>query len=458
MPPKFRMGWNITAKTQVSRGSRCPAPAARQPGRRWCSARRRVVAVSCAGSLSRGGSCPQPRRARGGGPRGRRRALLDGYRPARRREPGPRGRSRAPRRRRPVAVRASGPSGTSAGSGCAPRPPVRRPVRPAGERGRRAAVRGVGLRLRVHGLALLRRERPARGVGRAAARGPARARPASRSASARRDAESLVVRRRGSRWGSRAGRGCRPTPPSRRSAAAARPLPFPAGVRRVRPQRRPRDHGGRGRRAPPARVRDAAGRVEHRARRGSGAAGSGRRATTRCVRRRLGGGAVPPDRRRPGCRTATCCVVERRFPPIGARIVRLARASLEGTRAARAASRSPRFERPLTLDNFEGVEARRDASGRTLVYLLSDDNDCAKTAGSRRLGPAAHAAAALRPRGLSALSRRAPSRPSPARPRRSRPRRFIFSCRVVGRTPSARAARRWLPLAARRASSITCRS
>jgi hypothetical protein len=32
------------------------------------------------------------------------------------------------------------------------------------------------------------------------------------------------------------------------------------------------------------------------------------------------------------------------------------------------------------------VEARRDASGRTLVYLLSDDNGCAKTAGSKRSG------------------------------------------------------------------------
>jgi hypothetical protein len=32
------------------------------------------------------------------------------------------------------------------------------------------------------------------------------------------------------------------------------------------------------------------------------------------------------------------------------------------------------------------VEARREASGRTLVYLISDDNGCAKTPGSRRSG------------------------------------------------------------------------
>ena len=76
-------------------------------------------------------------------------------------------------------------------------------------------------------------------------------------------------------------------------------------------------------------------------------------------------------------------VVERRFPPIGARLVRLPRVSLEST-GALAPREIARFESPLTLDNFEGVEARKDASGRTLVYLLSDDNGCAKTVGSTR--------------------------------------------------------------------------
>jgi hypothetical protein len=78
-------------------------------------------------------------------------------------------------------------------------------------------------------------------------------------------------------------------------------------------------------------------------------------------------------------------VVERRFPPIGARLVRLPRASLESA-GILAPREIARFESPLTLDNFEGVEARRDASGRTLVYLLSDDNGCAKTPGSQRSG------------------------------------------------------------------------
>ena len=71
-------------------------------------------------------------------------------------------------------------------------------------------------------------------------------------------------------------------------------------------------------------------------------------------------------------------VVERRFPPAGARIVRLPRAALDESGPLRPAEVA-RMEAPLTLDNFEGVEARRDgSSGRTLVYLLSDDNGCAK--------------------------------------------------------------------------------
>jgi hypothetical protein len=40
----------------------------------------------------------------------------------------------------------------------------------------------------------------------------------------------------------------------------------------------------------------------------------------------------------------------------------------------------------LTLDNFEGVEVRQDAGGRTLVYVLSDDNNCAKRPGAPRRG------------------------------------------------------------------------
>jgi len=78
-------------------------------------------------------------------------------------------------------------------------------------------------------------------------------------------------------------------------------------------------------------------------------------------------------------------VIERRFPPLAVRLVRLPRRTLDGTGALES-SEVARLEAPLTLDNFEGVEALRDARGRTLVYLLSDDNSCAKTPGARRTG------------------------------------------------------------------------
>jgi hypothetical protein len=77
-------------------------------------------------------------------------------------------------------------------------------------------------------------------------------------------------------------------------------------------------------------------------------------------------------------------VLERRFPPIGARLARLPRADLDGA-GPLVPHEVARFEAPLTLDNFEGVEVRLDASGRTLVYLLSDDNNCAKNAGTPAL-------------------------------------------------------------------------
>jgi hypothetical protein len=76
-------------------------------------------------------------------------------------------------------------------------------------------------------------------------------------------------------------------------------------------------------------------------------------------------------------------VVERRFPPAGARVVRLSRASIDVSGPLQPAEIA-RLEAPLTVDNFEGVEARRDAaSGETLVYLLSDDNGCSKRGATR---------------------------------------------------------------------------
>ncbi|HEX6142443.1 MAG TPA: esterase-like activity of phytase family protein [Geminicoccaceae bacterium] len=69
-------------------------------------------------------------------------------------------------------------------------------------------------------------------------------------------------------------------------------------------------------------------------------------------------------------------VLERRFSWIGgfqSRIVRLPvgevapGARLEGEEIAR-------LRPPLTTENFEAIAVRRDAAGRTFVYLLSDDN------------------------------------------------------------------------------------
>ena len=79
-------------------------------------------------------------------------------------------------------------------------------------------------------------------------------------------------------------------------------------------------------------------------------------------------------------------VLERRFPPLAARLVRLPRAALEGSGPLEG-SELARIEAPLTLDNFEGVEVLRDAHGRTLVYLISDDNNCAKNPGARGVNP-----------------------------------------------------------------------
>lgn len=69
-------------------------------------------------------------------------------------------------------------------------------------------------------------------------------------------------------------------------------------------------------------------------------------------------------------------VLERRFTVIagpGARLVRVARAAI-APRAVVSGRELGRLEAPLTVDNFEGLAVRRDAVGRTLIYLVSDDN------------------------------------------------------------------------------------
>ena len=68
--------------------------------------------------------------------------------------------------------------------------------------------------------------------------------------------------------------------------------------------------------------------------------------------------------------------LERRFTPISgvaARLVRIARGTI--VPGARIVGRElARLIPPLTVDNMEGLAARRAADGGTLVYMLSDDN------------------------------------------------------------------------------------
>ncbi len=69
-------------------------------------------------------------------------------------------------------------------------------------------------------------------------------------------------------------------------------------------------------------------------------------------------------------------VVERHFTPFTGLAVRLARVPRAAIRpgARIAGDDLARLAPPLSLDNFEGVTARRAADGRTLIYLVSDDN------------------------------------------------------------------------------------
>ena len=69
-------------------------------------------------------------------------------------------------------------------------------------------------------------------------------------------------------------------------------------------------------------------------------------------------------------------VVERHFTPFTGLAVRLARVPRAAIRpgARIAGDELARLAPPRSLDNFEGVAARRAADGRTLIYLVSDDN------------------------------------------------------------------------------------
>jgi hypothetical protein len=69
-------------------------------------------------------------------------------------------------------------------------------------------------------------------------------------------------------------------------------------------------------------------------------------------------------------------VVERRYPPLGARLRRIAREDLD--RGDLAGAEIALLRPPLTLDNFEGLDAWRAPDGTTRLVLLSDDNGCRK--------------------------------------------------------------------------------
>lgn len=69
-------------------------------------------------------------------------------------------------------------------------------------------------------------------------------------------------------------------------------------------------------------------------------------------------------------------VLERRFDPLGGFQVRLRR--IPGDRLAPGAMLDgpviAHFRRPYVVDNFEGLAVRSNPSGRTLIYIVSDDN------------------------------------------------------------------------------------
>ncbi len=69
-------------------------------------------------------------------------------------------------------------------------------------------------------------------------------------------------------------------------------------------------------------------------------------------------------------------VLERRYTLIGGIAALLRRVSKESIRPG-ALLDGPEIARlapPLSIDNMEGIAIRRDSAGRTLIYLLSDDN------------------------------------------------------------------------------------
>ena len=68
--------------------------------------------------------------------------------------------------------------------------------------------------------------------------------------------------------------------------------------------------------------------------------------------------------------------LERRFTAVGGVAGRVQRIAGHDIRpgARLVGAELARFERPLNVDNFEGIAVDRDPDGATLIYILSDDN------------------------------------------------------------------------------------
>ena len=70
-------------------------------------------------------------------------------------------------------------------------------------------------------------------------------------------------------------------------------------------------------------------------------------------------------------------LLERRYPPVAVRVRRIARAALENGGDLEGVEVA-RFAPPLTVDNFEGIDVAPAPDGGLRIFLISDDNDCAK--------------------------------------------------------------------------------
>ncbi len=68
--------------------------------------------------------------------------------------------------------------------------------------------------------------------------------------------------------------------------------------------------------------------------------------------------------------------VERSFSFVAGLDIRISRLAASAIKAGGdlVPTEVARLSNPLTIDNFEGISARRDAAGDTLIYLVSDDN------------------------------------------------------------------------------------